>query len=206
MTRIGVVADTHCPEFLPALPARLAEVLDGVELILHAGDVGGQETLDELARIAPVEAVRGDHDRNLPGLPLSRVIEVAGRNVAIIHGNRSHFVEEPVTLVGTFSLGYVWPAPGLHRWLRSLFPSADVIVYGHTHAASQSRRSGQLVFNPGGVYQVDPAAARARLAAKPGWFEWSWLQVARHRRRFPHPSVGILEITDSGVDAQVIPL
>lgn len=206
MTRIGVVADTHCPEFLPALPAGLARALAGVDLIIHAGDVGGFQTLRELERIAPVAAVRGDHDANLPHLPVSRMLRVGGRRLAVIHGNRSHLVEEPVTFVGTVTLGYVWPTPGLHGWLRSQFPTADVIVYGHTHAAAQSLRDGQLVFNPGAVYQVSREEARARLARGPGWFEWSWLQVMRHRRRFPQPTVGILELNDDGVMASVVPL
>ena len=44
--RIGVIADTHCPEFLDELPAAVFEKLRGVDLILHAGDVGDEETLD----------------------------------------------------------------------------------------------------------------------------------------------------------------
>ena len=94
--RVGVVADTHCPEFLDRLPGRIGEVLAGVELILHAGDVGSVETLAELERIAPVAAVRGDHDGTLD-LPERRVVEVAGRRIGLIHGNRSHLIEEPAT-------------------------------------------------------------------------------------------------------------
>ena len=52
-TRIGVVADTHCPEFLHQLPDRLFEVLRGVDLIIHAGDVNGAETISALEAIAP---------------------------------------------------------------------------------------------------------------------------------------------------------
>src|ERR671937_2440826 len=110
--RIGVVADTHHPEFLDALPAKLFEVFEGVELILHAGDVGGRETLERLSAIAPVQAVRGDHDPALTDLPRERIVEAGGRRIAIIHGNRSRLIEEPLTFVGTVSLGYTWPAPG----------------------------------------------------------------------------------------------
>src|SRR5216683_1773316 len=74
VVRIGVLADTHCPEFMDRLPDRIFEVLAGVDLILHAGDVNGQATLAELARIAPVEAVRGDHDRGLASLPAHRAL------------------------------------------------------------------------------------------------------------------------------------
>jgi putative phosphoesterase len=204
--RIGVVADTHSPEFLDRLPDRLFETLRGVDLILHAGDVGGAETLDQLARLAPVHAVRGDHDPDMPELPKRRVIEAAGRRIALVHGNRTRLIEEPVTFVGTLSLGYLWPAPGLERWLRRRFPDADVIVYGHTHAPRLSRLDGALIFNPGAVYQVTPAAVRERLRRRPNWFEWTWLQVVRHRRRLPAASVGILDLDKKGVRASIVPL
>jgi predicted phosphodiesterase len=204
--KIGVVADTHHPEFLDALPAGLFDALEGVDLILHAGDVGGRETLERLAEIAPVEAVRGDHDGDLAELPKRRVIEAGGRRIGIIHGNRNRLLEEPVTFVGTVSLGYLWPTPGLDGWLRRRFPNAEVIVYGHTHAPRLRRRNGVLLFNPGAVYQVTAVTARQRLARHPNWFEWSWLQVVRHRRRHPPPSVGILALDEKGVRASIVPL
>lgn len=203
--RVGVIADTHCPEFLEALPASIERALAGVDLILHAGDVGSLDTLDRLSRIAPVEAVRGDHDRRLP-LPERRLVEVGGRRIGLVHGNRSHLVEEPSTFIGTVSLGYWWPAIGLHGWLRRCFPDADAVVYGHTHLADSRQVGGTLVFNPGAVYQVTPEEARRRLAREPSWFEWSWLQVMRHRRRWPSPSVGLLEIGEEGIAASVVSL
>ena len=204
-TRVGVVSDTHCPEFLDHLPGRIAELLTGVELILHAGDVGSLDTLAELARIAPVEAVRGDHDPGLD-LPVRRVVEVAGRRIGLFHGNRSHLIEEPATFAGTVSLGYWWPKAGLYRHLERSFPSVDVVVYGHTHHADARRLDGTLLFNPGAVYQVTPDEALRRLARGPGWFEASWLRVMRHRRVWPQPSIGILEIGPNGIAASVRPL
>ena len=47
-TRVGVVADTHCPEFLERLPDRLPVAFRGVDLILHAGDINQSSTLDAL--------------------------------------------------------------------------------------------------------------------------------------------------------------
>ena len=205
-TRVGVISDTHCPEFVDRLPGRVFELFEDVDLILHAGDISARETLAELERLAPVEAVRGDHDGALPELPHVRRLEVEGRRIALLHGNRSRFIEEPVTFVGTVSLGYFWPTPGLHRWLRRRFPEADVIVYGHTHEAGIRRQGGTVIFNPGAVYQVTPEAARRRLDREPSWFEWSWLQVVQHRRRHPRPSVGILELSASGVTASILPL
>lgn len=204
-TRVGVVSDTHCPEFLERLPGRIAELLAGVDLILHAGDIGSLDTLAELARIAPVEAVRGDHDGGLE-LPDERVVEVGGRRIGLVHGNRGHLFEEPATFAGTISLGYWWPKAGLHRHLLRSFPGADAIVYGHTHNADARRVGGTLLFNPGAVYQVTPEEARRRLARRPGWFERSWLEVIRHRRVWPQPSIGLLEIGPDGIAASILPL
>ena len=205
MIRVGVVADTHCPEFLERLPSQLLERLRGVDLILHAGDVGGDGTLERLASIAPVAAVRGDHDRHLTHLPLDRELSVGGRTIAVVHGNRSHVIEEPVTLLGTLSLGRVWPEAGLQGWLCRRFPRADVIVYGHTHRARVQLVGGKLLFNPGAVYMVDGAEARRRLGRGPNWFEWCWLQVIRHRRDRPVASFGVLEVGDR-LRARVYPL
>jgi putative phosphoesterase len=204
--RIGVIADTHCPEFMDRLPDRLADAFEGVELILHAGDITSESTLDDLRRIAPVEAVRGDHDEALDGLPTSREVIVQGKRIVITHGHRSRWLEEPQTFMWTVSLGYFHPHGGLPLTLRRRYPDADVIVYGHTHRAHSELFDGVLLFNPGGVYQWNPSTATRRLTQRPGWFEWSWLQVARHLRSYPKPSVGILEITEAGIVPQVIEL
>ena len=205
-TRIGVVADTHCPEFIDRLPDRLFEVLRGVDLILHAGDVNGAETIAALETIAPVEAVRGDHDQNLGALPASREVSVEGRRIVVIHGNRSHWVEEPQTLLWTLSLGYVRPNASLPRALHREFPGADAIVFGHTHRPHLETVEGTLLFNPGGVHQWNPKTARRRLTQAPGWFEWTWLQVARHLRKYQAPSVGILVVSRSAIVPSVIEL
>jgi putative phosphoesterase len=204
LKRIGVVSDTHCPEFIDALPAEVFDALRGVDLILHAGDVTGAGTLDELRALASVHAVKGDHDRL--DLPASLELDVEGRRVALVHGNRSRLVEEPITFAGTVTLGYFGSTPGLDRWLLRRFPTADVIVHGHTHAPRVRRIGGRLIFSPGAVYQVTPEAARRRLARRPGWFEWSWLQVARHRRRLPAATIGLLEIAGSSAAARVVRL
>ena len=99
-TRVGVIADTHSPEFLDRLPDAVFEALAGSELILHAGDINSEETLAALRRIAPVEAVRGDHDRSL-GLPKSREIVVEGKRIVVVHGQRSRWLEEPNTVLWT---------------------------------------------------------------------------------------------------------
>jgi putative phosphoesterase len=200
------VADTHCPEFLERLPDSLFEALRGVDLILHAGDISASSTIAALERIAPVEAVRGDHDRDMPRLPLTREIIIEGRRIVLVHGNRSRWVEEPQTLLWTLSLGRLHPNASLPQFLSRRFKGADAIVFGHTHRSYAEKSDGVLLFNPGGVHQWNPQTARQRLAQRPGWFEWCWLQVARHMRSNPAPSVGILEVSASGIVPAIVDL
>jgi uncharacterized protein len=205
-TRVGVIADTHCPEFLAELPETVFRALAGVDVILHAGDVTDQLTLARLAAIAPVEAVRGDHDRALAALPESRELTIEGKRVVLIHGQRSRWIEEPNTLLWTLSLGYFVANSRLPQALRRRFPDADVIVHGHTHRPRADVIDGAIVFNPGGVHQWNPVTARRRLGQRPGWFEWCWLQVARHFVRYEAPTVGILEFDGGKVKPAIVPV
>lgn len=122
--------------------------LAGVELILHAGDVGGDAVLDELGLIAPVVAVFGNTDP--PGDPrLTRTIEraVDGVRVHVSHGHE---------------LGVPTPEKLLSRY------AADVIVYGHTHQPMIVRASGRLVVNPGAAgparFDLAPSVAVLEVA------------------------------------------
>jgi putative phosphoesterase len=100
-----------------------------VELILHAGDVGGSAILDELRLIAPVKAVFGNTDP--PGDPeLSEevVVDIGGLRVHVSHG---HEVGSPT------------PARLAARY------DADVVIYGHTHRPLVTPLEGRLFVNPG---------------------------------------------------------
>ena len=78
MPTLGIITDTHVPQRIKALPPRVFEVFRGVDRILHAGDINSRRVLDQLAEIAPVDAVAGNADLFRHGLPLTRVIEVDG--------------------------------------------------------------------------------------------------------------------------------
>jgi len=124
MHRIGLIADTH-----GLVRPEVHRALAGVELILHAGDVGGDDVLDELALIAPVHAVYGNTDT--PGDPrLAREIvrEIDGVTIHVSHG---HEVGSPT------------PARLLERYPQ------QVLVYGHTHRQLVAEADGRLVVNPG---------------------------------------------------------
>src|SRR5687768_4030311 len=78
--RFGLISDTHMPERCPALPASLDRVFRGVDLILHAGDLGELAVLDRLSVVAPVVAVHGNDDtpEAQRELPYQQVVAAAG--------------------------------------------------------------------------------------------------------------------------------
>ena len=140
---VGLVSDTH-----GLVRADVHAALAGVELILHAGDVGGDDVLDELGLIAPVEAVYGNTDD--PGrarLAAELVREIGGLTVHVSHG---HEVGSPT------------PAKLLERY------AGDVLVYGHTHRQLVTRADGRLVVNPGAAgprrFDLLPSVARLTIA------------------------------------------
>lgn len=121
---IGLISDTH-----GLVRPEVHDALAGVELILHAGDVGGEAILYELSLIAPVQAVFGNTDVAWePGLSQSLDLTLGGLRVHVSHGHE---------------LGRPRPAE-----LAAAY-DADVIVYGHTHRQVIERIGGTLVVNPG---------------------------------------------------------
>ena len=81
MPTLGIITDTHIPQRIEALPPRVFEVFRGADRILHAGDINSRRVLDQLAEIAPVDAVAGNADLFRHGLPLTCVIEVEERRM-----------------------------------------------------------------------------------------------------------------------------
>jgi putative phosphoesterase len=142
---IGLISDTH-----GLVRADVHTALAGVELILHAGDVGGADILDELALIAPVMAVCGNTDPpDAPGLAQALELTLGGLRVHVSHGHE---------------LGSPKPA------LLAAAYDADVIVYGHTHRQSVNRVGAKLIVNPGaaGPRRFDLTASVARMTIRRG--------------------------------------
>ena len=96
---VGVLADTHVPHRMSRLPEAVLRIFEGVDLILHAGDVDRIELLHELAALAPLHAVRGNlHFGDLSDggldLPVELQLTIAGRRVVVNHGGWPHFVSQ----------------------------------------------------------------------------------------------------------------
>jgi putative phosphoesterase len=139
---IGLISDTH-----GLVRPAVHDALKGVELILHAGDVGGKAVLDELKLIAPVRAVFGNTDP--PGDPnLLQELELSldGVTVHVSHGHE---------------LGSPTPLKLAERY------SADVVVYGHTHQQLITRIGGRLIVNPGAAgprrFKLEPSVAKLEI-------------------------------------------
>jgi putative phosphoesterase len=142
---VGLISDTH-----GLLRPGVHEALTGVDLILHSGDVGGSEILDELRMIAPVKAVFGNTDpEDHPELTEAITVAIDGIRVHVSHG---HEVGSPT------------PAKLAVRY------DADVVVFGHTHRPLVSRLGNQLFVNPGaaGPKRFDIAPSVARLTIDRG--------------------------------------
>jgi hypothetical protein len=136
---VGLIADTH-----GLVRPEIARVFAGVDLIVHAGDVGGPHVLAALSAIAPVDAVFGNvDDPQDPALARERLLPIAGLTLHVSHGHE----------VGS-------PTPEL------LFAryAGDVLVFGHTHRALVARQGGRLAVNPGAAgprrFDLQPSVAR----------------------------------------------
>jgi putative phosphoesterase len=141
--RIGVISDTHGllrPEALRALR--------GVQLIIHAGDVGAPEILTQLKTIAPVFAVRGNVDTEpwAQELPLTTVVQTAGFHIYVLHS--------------------------LHDLdLKPQAAGFDAVISGHTHQPVQRHDAGVLYLNPGSAgprrFQLPVTLALLEITKKP---------------------------------------
>jgi len=136
---VGVISDTH-----GLVRPEAVEALKGSELIIHAGDVGGPEVLEELGRLAPVVAVRGNNDRGAWAESLAEyeAVEVNSAFVYVLHDLKELDIA---------------PAPAGFR----------VVVSGHSHKPLIEEQRGVLYLNPGSAgprrFKLPVTVARLKL-------------------------------------------
>ena len=142
--RIGLIADTHIPQVIKELPYGLIRALEGVDLILHAGDVFLPAVLDELENISPVLASVGDDDS---GEILSDS-RVSKRHVLEIDGNRLWLVhKKPYVPMRSSWLPGWWQDKSNPEQDRKGKP--DIIIFGHEHRIFKRYQDGVLFYSPG---------------------------------------------------------
>ena len=129
--RVGLITDTHIPDIASVVPSEVAQVFQGVELILHAGDIYDISVIDELEQIAPVLAALGDDDafRLLQDkrVEMKHVLKLEGHTVWLVHER-----------------------PFLYRLTpQQAKETPDVIVHGHSHDAKIWDDNGILFVGSG---------------------------------------------------------
>ena len=131
---LGIVSDTHMPGSLREMWPEVAQVLAGVDLVLHSGDITNLSVLDQLEEIAPVVAAKGNNDAGLedPRLADEQWLEFHGLQVAMVHDMEPE--DEPIETLQ-------------RRYLHGR--RADVMVTGHTHFERLDWRDGVLQINSG---------------------------------------------------------
>jgi len=137
---VGVISDTHVPKRARCIPKRVFEIFQGVDYIIHAGDLVELAVMDELEQIAPVLAVRGNSDGLdvVKALPKLDSLKVFDWKIGVIHDQN--------ILDGLNSMSEIAKANGF-----------DVFVYGHSHIANILWEGKILYINPGSP--TDPAGS-----------------------------------------------
>jgi uncharacterized protein len=160
--KVVALADTHTIGPRRRLPAAAWPYIESADHILHAGDVCDAALLDELAACAPVTVAMGNCDGwdvKEWGAAEAAEVELDGVRVGLVHDS---------------GLG-----KGRRRRLRSRFPAARAVVYGHSHMPDNDDDGDLLLFNPG----------------SPTW-----------KRRAPFNSMGILWIENGTIEGEIFPV
>ena len=160
--KVAVISDTHTSGTSRPVPQGAWPYLESADHILHAGDVTDPAVLDEMKALAPLTVVMGNCDgwdiRDW-GAEQETSVVLGGVQIAMLHDS----------------------GPSNRRWerMRSRFPDARVVVFGHSHLPWNEDRDGLLLFNPGSA---------------------TW------KRQAPTTSMGMLWIENGNVEAEIFPV
>jgi putative phosphoesterase len=160
--RVAVISDTHMPKGGRELPPRCLEEIAASEALIHAGDVLAPTVLERLRKLTPeLYAVHGNVDEPAlrDSLPERMDLELEGRRIGLVHD--------------------AGPARGRLARLRSSFPAAEAVVFGHSHLPLHESEDGFQIFNPGSPTERRraPRASMGLLTVEGGGlaFEHVWL-------------------------------
>ena len=134
---IGVISDTH-----GLLRVEALAMLRGCDAIVHAGDIGKPEVLEQLAELAPLTAIRGNVDTWATDLPDTAVLTLAGKRFYVIHNVKELDLDPR-------SAGFA------------------AVISGHSHMPKRETRDGVLFLNPGSAgprrFKLPVAVAKIRV-------------------------------------------
>ncbi len=161
---VGVISDTHIPTRTAVLPESVIHAFQNVDYIIHAGDLIELKVIDDLEQIAPVLAVQGNMDTSncKNALPQTNQLKIMNWTIGVAH--------DPVAAYGTSNLREI-----------AVKNKLDVLIYGHTHAASTRWEGRALYLNPGSPTDPQPPF-------------------------LSRPSVAILKITKEAIIPQIVEL
>ena len=161
MLTIGIISDSHIPYRMARWPDAVLARLAACNLILHAGDVDDPDALIPLRDIAPVHAVRGNiHLQDLSDggrtLPSAIELDLMNRRLVLTHGHTPGLLGLGAKALGVAIQAFGWADnddfnQAIVRQLTTRYPTADIIVFGHTHRAYVERIHNTLLINPGAV-------------------------------------------------------
>jgi len=129
--RIGLITDTHIPDVARELPPEVFDIFNGVDLILHAGDIYNISVLNDLQKIAPVKAALGDDDSTI----LLRDERVETKHVLNLEGYSTWLMHERPYIYRN--------SPDKNDGL------PDIIIHGHSHAADIRHYNSTLIIGSG---------------------------------------------------------
>ncbi len=177
--KIGVISDTHIPSMGPAPPDQVIKAFDGVDLIVHAGDIYADSALDWLAQIAPVESAKSRFAAVAEGAPrtgTTLVLDLEGRKVGVVHKL------ELLPIVDEIYPGALAKYPeglDVQDELTEVFGErVDIVIFGYTHEAMVETFQDVLFVNPGSTSMIKQSMLLGHVA--------------------------VLDITDDGASAEVI--